>query len=70
MAVTKKKAKGKPATKKRLKRRRDWHAWAWRADDGRLSLWGYYIKPKWKPYGKGKWVRVKFVEVPAKKRGG
>ena len=72
-----------PATKKqpkqkRLKRGRDWHAWAWRLgkeddwpkkDHGMLFCFADAERPKKKPTTKGRWVRVKFTEVPAVKKG-
>ena len=55
-------------TRKRLKRGRDWHAWAWRPGAA-CDPWEFFwptesgTKPKTKPSQGGKWVRVKFVEV-------
>lgn len=58
--------------KKRLRRGKDWHGWAWKAGKkwpvpGELF---YMAKPD-KPFNKlessGKWVRVKFVEVKPRK---
>jgi hypothetical protein len=57
---------------KKLVKSRDWHGWAWKWGGG---VWAedtgaaaYRTKPTWKPLGvhkgyRGKWVRVKFVEV-------
>lgn len=63
--------------KKQLQRGKDWHAWAWKhTGEGQLKGFFYYAEPARpsrcvgaeiyspvKPSGKGKWVRVKFVEV-------
>lgn len=58
--------------KTRLVKGKDWHAWAWKRDrDGKLrpDIWGDRPdKSTWIPkyWGKGKWVRVKLVEVNEK----
>ncbi len=73
MAVTEKKTKRKASTSKRLKRVRDWQAWAWRFEDGffAFTLAEEEEKPTYKFANDegGKWVRVRFVEVPPRKRG-
>ena len=65
MGMTTKKPKPK-----RLVRGKDWHAWAWKSDTDGLYWWvnGYEGKDLLKEenpatWDKGKWVRVKFVEV-------
>ena len=70
-----------PATKKqpkrkRLKRGRDWHAWAWKygkKDLQELWVFGWWTEfnrpPRKKLSPHGRWVRVKFTEVPAAKKG-
>ena len=81
MAVTKKKAERKTPTKKRLVRGRDWHGWAWKTDAGNFHFYAIGGDPRLHPgpapkgyvcrsVSGGKWVRVKFVEVPPRKRGG
>lgn len=72
------KASKKQPKRKRLKRGRDWrdwHAWAWKY--GKLDLqelWAFswrtaFARPRHKFSLHGKWVRVKFIEVPAAKKG-
>lgn len=57
---------------RRLKQGRDYHAWAWKhTGNDRLKGFFHFSEPfkpnkQWenpKPSEKGKWVRVKFVEV-------
>ena len=75
MTPTKKQPERKTPTKKRLVRGRDWHAWAWKYDCGGF-FWSAaprrqfgYTLPRQPAYWKmpadsrGRWVRVKFVEV-------
>ena len=53
-------------SKKRLKRGRDWHGWAfYEAGPTGLGMchWAEVDKPKEKPSPKGRWVRVRFVRV-------
>ena len=67
----------KQPTRKTLKRGRDWDAWAWKyhADDVYRKAnepfwpWTEEVKPVHGHSVKGKWVRVKFAEVPAAKKG-
>ena len=70
----------KQPTRKRLKRGRDWHAWAFRHDDDDgclqnthpdgLSWWAEGTIPlALRNRSEGKWVRVLFTEVKASKKG-
>lgn len=55
-----------PQRKKRLKRGRDWHGWAFyeAARDGLgMCHWAEAEKPTEKPSPRGRWVRVRFVRV-------
>ncbi len=81
MAATKKQPKRKTPTTERLKRGRDWHAWAWKTDAGHFHLYALGSDPRLNPRPApevyvcgpvtgGHWVRVKFVEVLPSKRGG
>ena len=68
----------KQPKRKRLVRGRDWHAWAWKYHKSeRVGEWGDDVydllvwreKPGHKMSRKGRWVHVKFTEVPARKTG-
>lgn len=60
------KRKTKP---KQLERGRQWHAWVWKASKtskhpAYLAWWAVgYPSDDERPHTRGKWVRVKFVEV-------
>lgn len=57
--------------KKKLNQGKDWHGWAWKPggndfNRGELFHWAEPYRPRKRngtPTEKGKWVRVKFVEV-------
>lgn len=59
--------------KKRLKRGKDWHGWAWKASSADnlngLHFYALADRPDTRrndylpPTEKGKWVRVRFVEA-------
>ncbi len=52
--------------KRRMKQGRDWHGWAFKAADADTKgfmFWAEHSKPNNRPTEKGKWVRVKFVEI-------
>lgn len=62
--------------RKRLVQGKDFHGWAWKpagddwapGDPDRLFHWAEHYRPRKRngtPTEKGKWVRVKFVEVKA-----
>lgn len=62
----------KKPKKRRLIQGRDWHGWVWKhlakTDSilkyGELMHWAEPMEPKNShPTEKGKWIRVKFVEV-------
>jgi len=65
--------KKKAKAKKRRVRGKDWHAWTWKDTSGTYNIgrnpsdfvwWADYAPDKSNhPTDKGKWVRVKFVEV-------
>ena len=44
-------------------RKRNWDAWAFKADDGSFFHWAEVYKPALKPSPDGAWVKVRFVEV-------
>ncbi len=52
----------------KMKQGKDWHGWAWKCGDDdmkdELFFWAESKRPTGnRPTTKGKWVRVKFVEV-------
>ena len=66
----------KQPTRKRLKRGRDWHAWAWKYGKGDLQeewVFGWrteFTKPLRNRMSlHGQWVRVLFTKVKAAKKG-
>ena len=69
-------AVAKQPKRKGLKRGRNWHAWAWKYGKGDLQEeWVFGCRtefdrpPRKRLSPHGKYVRVKFAEVPAVKKG-
>lgn len=52
--------------RKRSVRGKDWHGWAFKDDAGWFCHYAEVTKPRETraPTDTGKWVKVKFVEVP------
>ena len=44
-------------------RKKNWHGWAFRLEDGSLCYWAESSKPPEKPLSNGQWMKVRFVEV-------
>lgn len=56
---------------KRLRRGKDFHAWAYYCDEDDMKGFCHFAepyRPKHKPTPKGRWVQVKFVEARPRKR--